>query len=821
MSRRKVDYVYVPKKKIKKVVIDAKRGRKSIEKTVNQRQILDGAYVRASAMKEFPNGKFAQGGKIDNKKYNFTIIEYKDAEEVMDNEPTGGEDFYGTKERVVEIQNQRAQRGYCIHFTISNNEGWYYESEDLNKLKKELESQEDEEDEDEYAKGGSTKPFRAKNFRKIEKIDYVGKDPNLKEEKWEVYVVDPKGGYAQFNVYAENQEKAEVYGKYLYSKKYNVPQQELMIEVAMPYSWTKRFQIKNQYAGKTAEEIWTAMDFQQRRHFMRDHKSICGITDDEQMWDISWFSWEELKNSPIQHNVVQAFEEHIKEGQYKRGGNIGSYNTGRSWTLDHNQHNKRESYEIPMDDRKFANGGMTKNYISVGDIVLDKNDNKYYIVYEVKNDAATKRYFLPDEVAESIAFEQNPELIDWNKYTMYSDERLNANFSVGDMVYVESVRKSGVIVGISSKSNGDMYYSVKFANDTVDHFSEYELELISTYAKGGNIEKKYRGGNPYDRTPIPEKSKLVRVEMDKNFSPYEYIMKMQNQKHTWNLYGMRNGKEVQINKTPLTEKEVDKLFDDAKKSKLYSSLRILAAELANEMKRGGNIGSYNEGRSWTLDHNQHNKRESYEIPMDDRKYAKGGMTKFNGYKKIGLLDENDYNSWSQKEKERMYFVQIQVPTKDSRGFRNAYKNTVSIVEADNKEDALEVGKILFKQEHPNTSLVGATVKYAEKLSDKITDMLQISILDSEGQVNQEFYRLVKMRNVPNVEVEKFITAYKNNDPKITDFVKDGLYFRSLKGGSPYGYAKGGEIPDLTNMNIDHLFANGGRTYSTAEEKIYS
>jgi hypothetical protein len=39
MSRRKVDYVYVPKKKIKKVVIDAKRGRKSIEKTVNQRQI--------------------------------------------------------------------------------------------------------------------------------------------------------------------------------------------------------------------------------------------------------------------------------------------------------------------------------------------------------------------------------------------------------------------------------------------------------------------------------------------------------------------------------------------------------------------------------------------------------------------------------------------------------------------------------------------------------------------------------------------------------------------------------------------------------------
>jgi hypothetical protein len=566
---------------------------------------------------------------------------------------------------------------------------------------------------------------------------------------------------------------------------------------------------------------------------MRDHKSICGITDDEEISDISWFSWEELKNSPIQHNVIQAFEEHIKEGEYKRGGNIGSYNTGRSWTLDHNQHNKSESYEIPMDDRKyakggnvkrnlpmtdifvpreknvtgskllfdlqygdvfrvtaphqssgklfvfidlveskymgrtqimikakpfptktnekyveimglqdgditilsqeeagarymrkqieqqkFANGGMTKNYISVGDIVMDKNDKKYYIVYEVQNGAATKRYFLPDEVAESIAFEQNPELIDWNKYTMYSDERLNANFSVGDMVYVESVRKSGVIVGVSSKSNGDMYYSVKFANDTVDHFTDYELELISTYAKGGNIEKKYRGGNPYDRTPIPEKSKLVRVEMDKNFSPYEYMMKMQNQKHTWNLYGMRNGKEVQINKTPLTEKEVDKLFDDAKKSKLYSSLRILAAELANEMKRGGNIGSYNTGRSWTLDHNQHNKSESYEIPMDKRKFGQGGSMA-DEYKETFVVD---------------VFSQL--------------GDDSYTVQATDGRQAFEEARYLFKKENP---------QYKGKIDLAMRDK----------------------------------------------------------------FAKGGDIPDLSNMNIDHLFANGGRTYPTAEEKIYS
>jgi hypothetical protein len=35
------------------------------------------------------------------------------------------------------------------------------------------------------------------------------------------------------------------------------------------------------------------------------------------------------------------------------------------------------------------------------------------------------------------------------------------------------------------------------------------------------------------------------------------------------------------------------------------------------------------------------------------------------------------------------------------------------------------------------------------------------------------------------------------------------------------YATGGDIPDLSNMNIDHLFANGGRPYPMTEEKIYS
>jgi len=104
----------------------------------------------------FPIEKYyAKGGKVDNKKYNFTIVEYKDVDAVLDDELTDGDDFYGTKQRVIEVQEQRMQRGYCVYFAISNGEGWYYESEDLDELKESLENSEDDDyQNDEYAKEG-------------------------------------------------------------------------------------------------------------------------------------------------------------------------------------------------------------------------------------------------------------------------------------------------------------------------------------------------------------------------------------------------------------------------------------------------------------------------------------------------------------------------------------------------------------------------------------------------------------------------------------------------------------------------------------------
>ena len=646
MSRRKVDYVYVPKKKIKKVVIDAKRGRKSIEKTVNQKQILDGAYVRASAMKEFPNGKFEKGGKIDDKKYNFTVIEYKDAEEVMDDEPTGGDDFYGTKERVVDIQNQRAQRGYCIHFTISNNEGWYYESEDLNKLKKELEIQEDDDDDDdnEYAKGGQVK-------KAVTSTEYISKE---EIKRFEDYV---------FEVYEE-------------------------------YGFTKP-------------------------------------------------------------QVIQAVKKYI---------NHLEPNTQQAFTWGGGDSLDRERvYEYLLDPKlnriknpTFAKGGVTKNFISVGDIVIDKKDNKFYIVYEVKNGAATKRFLLPREVAESIAFEQNPELIDWNKYTMYSDQAL-PTFSVGDMVYVEKHRKSGVIIGLGSRQNGEMYYTVKFANDTQDSVDDSELELISTYKRGGNIGS-YNTGRSWTLDHNQHnKSESYEIPMDDRKFAKGGTIKNQyagkTEKQVWEMWTPQQrkhflGDHYQVGEyRPESIAAISEMTYDELRSKMatISGGALYTLEdhiMRGQYKRGGNIGSYNSGRSWKQDHNRHNKSESYEIPMGDRKFAKGGKIQY---------AEMPYLNFCAKHNIKL----TDLP--------ESIKRKIKIY--DDKYDIFwELEE--SKEDNPN---------------DPIEDMnYELSLMNSE--------------------IVRDIREYRTKNKKM---------------------AQGGEIPDLSNMNIDHLFANGGRTYPTTEEKIYS
>jgi hypothetical protein len=188
-----------------------------------------------------------------------------------------------------------------------------------------------------------------------------------------------------------------------------------------------------------------------------------------------------------------------------------------------------------------------------------------------------------------------------------------------------------------------------------------------------------------------------------------------------------------------------------------------------QYKRGGNIGNYNSGRSWKQDHNRHNKSESYEIPMNDRKYATGGNVKRN----LPMTD-------------------IFVP----------------------REKNVTGSKLLFDLQYGDVFRVTAPHQSSGKL------FVFIDLVESKYMGRTQI--MIKAKPFPTKTNEKYVEIMGLQDGDITILSQEEAGARYMrKQIEQQKFETGGDIPDLSNMSIDHLFANGGRTYPTTEEKIYS
>ena len=79
------------------------------------------------------------------------------------------------------------------------------------------------------------------------------------------------------------------------------------------------------------------------------------------------------------HNKREDYEVPLENRKMASGGFFGddSYNYGRAWHLDRAKHNKSEDYEIPLENRKMAKGGYTyvpKEFI---DSITTSNDVEF------------------------------------------------------------------------------------------------------------------------------------------------------------------------------------------------------------------------------------------------------------------------------------------------------------------------------------------------------------------------------------------------------------------------------------------------------------
>jgi len=175
------------------------------------------------------------------------------------------------------------------------------------------------------------------------------------------------------------------------------------------------------------------------------------------------------------------------------------------------------------------------------------------------------------------------------------------------------------------------------------------------------------------------------------------------------------------------------------------------------------------------------------LPFDDEYYAKGGQVGNSGYKKIGEVDESDYANMSEQQKSKLYRVNITVDLKDAKGFRSGYERTISIVEANDEKEALQIGKMLFKQEHPNTPLIGRKSYIVSNLTLLLNDHLIQAITEAGGDINQTFYKRAKDMSVPQIEIDKFVAEVKKG--AYDEIIKSSQYTYNLR------YAHGGTIAE--------------------------
>ena len=186
----------------------------------------------------------------------------------------------------------------------------------------------------------------------------------------------------------------------------------------------------------------------------------------EKYYDDNW--------DKIEEQILDAF--YMKK--YKKGGIMKSRskkesyqskyaNRGTSWTLDHNQHNKKESYEIPLNKRKSKSSQTTSSSSS---------------------STKRKRYtYIPNGEIESITT--------WNGKEIKGSELLDGAYAKGNVKYADGGMMAKGGMSEHGLQKGDKiidtsYYdenTIIVSNDGKSAF--VNLNKGERYAEGGEIEK--------------------------------------------------------------------------------------------------------------------------------------------------------------------------------------------------------------------------------------------------------------------------------------------------------------------------------------------
>ena len=355
--------------------------------------------------------------------------------------------------------------------------------------------------------------------------------------------------------------------------------------------------IKNQYEGRTPEDIWNNLSKEQRSHFIYDHAEEIEEYRGEEYGELSGKEIIKAYNSDykdLDKNIRNRFDNHTREGQYARGGEIKVdegdmiksknvkgkvyYSLGSMFKLEDEYGNKNPKYFSTKDFKKseiikMAKGGVTASdgkTINVGDLVtVDSKRNKQYKVKEINGKENVKvvyhdgsEYVTTTSDLKKFVFASsrmakggsittfNPmQLIGLTFYTMYSD---------GNIVDVKIISNDNIQITYE-KSKDSLAVTKSFTKKELYEMSngkEVDGNRIfkSKMADGGYMEK--------------EKNWFVIKNDDGTFSAYNSEIKQ-------------------------SEKEYDMTFKTELKAKNYIKKNYPKSKMAN----GGTTTSKNKAKS--------------------------------------------------------------------------------------------------------------------------------------------------------------------------------------------------------------------------------
>jgi hypothetical protein len=302
-------------------------------------------------------------------------------------------------------------------------------------------------------------------------------------------------------------------------------------------------------------------------------------------------------------------------GSFADGGMMekgGRYNTGRSWTLDRNQHNKSEKYERPINERKFGDGGIN----------LDEYFKKKKYKFEDGGIADGNTEMLMSQIREL------------QHHTSEIEKLVNSNTKVEAWVVAKAERSATDLSDITHYIEGKK--SIESENEKLEHggklasvdviFENPDYNYSTSINPDASEEeiRKYFVGNMFDMGVYPSENfqKVIDIRYNRN-------------KNYANGGGMEGGVDLfeDYDNIPDNVKEILEKYQESFEDGEYRGLGMANDELN---KIGYTFEYYLDGQAYDL--RKIGQKGKSEV-MDSDDYADGGTLGAGSFEEGGSIVE--------------------------------------------------------------------------------------------------------------------------------------------------------------------------------------